>query len=152
MNKKRLKTILLIGLVMILSAASATIYAVARHTQENAPVRLAVTIAEGEQFTKTISCYDPDGDVVTLTAEDLPAGASVSAQVEQPDGYTDPDLPPVPADAPNAKWYTRDLAWTPSYQQAGVYIIYIHAIDDQGDEDWVKYEITVTNSNRPPVL
>jgi len=147
----KVKTTILIGLVFLMTAISA-VYAVSRHTREQAPVRHTATIAEGQTLTKTISCYDPDGDPVTLTTEDLPTGAVVAAQITQPSGYTDPDLPPVPADAPNAKWYTRELTWTPNYQQAGTYTIYIHATDDKGDDDWVKYEITVTNSNRPPVL
>ena len=149
---KQKKTLMLIvGLVMMMTVASA-IFAVSRHTREQAPVRYAVTLAEGETLTKTISCYDPDGDMVTLTVEDLPTGATVAAQETQEAGYSDPELPPVPADAPNAVWYTRNLSWTPNYQQAGTYTVYIHAVDDKGDDDWVKYEITVTNTNRPPVL
>jgi len=147
MRKKIVFLIATIGLLMITSA-----FAVSRHTKDQAPVRLAATIAEGQTLTKTISSYDPDGDVLSLTVEDLPTGAIVEPQVTQPSGYTDPDLPPVPADAPNAVWYTRELSWTPTYQQAGTYTIYIHAVDPSGDDDWVKYEITVTNTNRPPVL
>lgn len=147
----RKKTFLLIGLVFLMSMASA-IFAVSRHTKEEAPVRLAVSIAEGQTWTKTISSYDPDGDPLTLTVEDLPTGAILAAQVTQLAGYTDPDLPPVEADAPNAIWYTRDVTWTPNYQQSGTYTIFIHAVDSNGDDDWVKYEITITNTNRPPVL
>ena len=131
---------------------ASTIFAVSRHTREDAPVRFVTTIAEGETLSKIISCYDPDGDPTVLTVEDLPAGAAVGDQITQPSDYTDPDLPPVSADAPNAIWYTRELSWTPNYQQSGNYTIYIHAVDNNGDDDWVKYEITVTNSNRPPVL
>lgn len=145
------KTFLLIGLVILMTTVTA-VFAASRHTREQAPVRLAVSIAEGQTWTKTISSYDPDGDPLTLTVEDLPTGATVATQVTQPAGYTDPDLPPVPADAPNAVWYTRDVSWTPSYQQAGTYTMFIHAVDSNGDDDWVKYEITVTNTNRPPVL
>ncbi len=147
---KNLKTFLLIGVLCLMTLASA--FAVSRNTKDEAPVRFAATIAEGEALSKVISCYDPDGDVVTLTVEDLPTGATVGTQVAQPPGYTDPTLPPVPADAPNATWFTRDLSWTPTYQQAGTYTLYIHAVDSVGDDDWVKYEITVTNTNRPPVL
>jgi hypothetical protein len=144
------KIILLIGLILVMSLSVA--FAASRHTKETAIVRHEVTITEGQTFGKTISCYDPDGDTVTITVEDLPAGAVVAAQVTQPEGYTDPDLPAVPADAPNAKWYTRVLTWTPTYQQSGTYTIFIHAVDASGDDDWVKYVITVTNTNRPPVL
>jgi len=151
MSMKKKRTFLLISLVILMSTVTA-VFAASRHTRDEAPTRLTATIAEGETFTKTISSYDPDGDMLTLTVEDLPTGAAVAAQVTQPAGYTDPDLPPVPADAPNAVWYTRDISWTPNFQQSGTYSIYIHAVDTNGDDDWVKYDITVTNTNRPPVL
>jgi len=151
MKKMTKKTFLLIGLVILMTTVSA-VFAASRHTRDEAPVRLAATIAEGQTWTKTISSYDPDGDTLSLTVEDLPTGATVAAQVTQAAGYTDPDLPPVPADAPNAVWYTRDISWTPNHQQAGTYTIFIHAVDSMGDDDYVKYEITVTNTNRPPVL
>jgi hypothetical protein len=144
------KILLVVGLILLMSLT--TVFAASRHTKEEAPVRLAVTIAEGQTWTKTISSYDPDGDTLALTVEDLPTGATLAAQVTQPTGYTDPALPPVPADAPNAVWYTRDVSWTPNYQQSGTYTMFIHAVDSNGDDDWVKYVITVTNTNRPPVL
>jgi len=145
-----MKKILLIMMAVLISAG--LVFAASRHTQQTAPVRYQVTIAEGQAMTKTISCYDPDGDAVTIEVVDAPAGMNIAAQVTQPSGYVDPDLPPVPADAPNAVWYTREMTWTPDYQQAGSYTVYIHATDANGDDDWVKYEITVTNTNRPPVL
>ena len=148
--KKSWKIVVTIGLVILMS--SVLTYAVSRHTKAQAPTRYTATIAEGETITKTISCYDPDGDPVIIDVEGIPAGGAVSAQIDAPAGYVDADLPPVPADAPNAKWYTRTFSWTPTYQQAGTYTIYIHATDDNADDDWVKYEITVTNTNRPPVL
>ena len=139
----------MICIIMICTMAG---FGISRHTKANAPTRFATTINEGDTLTKTISCYDPDGDTVSIILEDLPLGAAVGAQVSQPDTYSDPDLPPVPSDAPDAKWFTRELIWTPTYQQAGTYTIYINAKDPSGDEDWVKYVITVLNTNRPPVL
>lgn len=138
-------------IVFVLAFCSVIGYAASRHTRSNAPTRFSATIVEGETLTKTISCYDPDGDPVTMTVEDLPLGAEVAAQVTQAGDYVDPDLPVVP-DAPDAVWYTREFSWTPTFEQAGTYVFYIHAVDDQGDDDWVKYTITVTNTNRPPVL
>ena len=148
---KKTRIFILTGLICLMTLASA-IFAVSRHSKEDAPVRFSITIAEGETLLKTISCYDPDGDPVVLTTEDLPTGAIGGDQVTQPPEYADPDLPSVPIDAPNAVWYTRDLSWTPNYQQSGSHTIYIHAVDSNGDDDWVVYEIIVTNSNRPPVL
>ncbi len=146
--KKKTTLILSIILAVIVSPV---IFGVSRHTKDNAPVRFSTTITEGETLKKTISCYDPDGDPVTITLEGLPSGATVGPLSEAPIDYVDPDLPP-PTDAPNVKWYTRELIWTPNFEQAGTYTIYVHAIDDSEDDDWVKYEITVTNTNRPPVL
>lgn len=145
------KKTMFIAIFVVLMCAF-TVFGISRHTKTNAPTRFSIVINEGEILTKTISCYDPDGDSVSITVEDLPTGATVGPQVSQPGTYSDPDLPPVPADAPNAKWFTRDLTWTPNYQQAGIYTIYINAKDPSGDEDWVKYVITVNNTNRPPVL
>jgi hypothetical protein len=150
MRKNVKKIIMVVGLVFFVSSMFAL--AASRHTQEEAPVRFTKTVIEGQTLTKTISCYDPDGDPVTIEVVDLPNGAEVSQQIDAPEGYTDPDLPPVPDDAPNTKWYTRTLTWTPSFAQSGTHTIYIHATDSHGDDDWVKYEITVTDVNRPPVL
>ncbi len=146
--KKGSKKLLLIVLA-VFAMSSVFVFAVSRHTRIEAPVRFAVTVAEGTTLVKTISCYDPDGDDVNIVVEDLPTGATVSTQIEPTPGYTDPDLPAAPT---GAKWFTRELTWTPSFSQAGDYTIYIHATDTPGDDDWVKYEITVTNTNRPPVL
>ena len=148
---KKTVTLILLALV-VLVGTTRVVLGVCRHSKADAPVRFSITIAEGETLTKTISCYDPDGDAVTMVVEDLPTGAIAGAQVTQPEGYSDPDLPAPPADAPDIVWYTKELTWTPDWTQAGSYTIYIHATDSHGDDDWVKYEITVTNSNRPPVL
>jgi hypothetical protein len=149
---KRNNWITLAVLVACLAIGSMMVYAESRHTQQSAPVRYSVTLAEGQALSKTISCYDPDGDDVTIEVVGAPTGMAVSPQAAAPAGYSDPDLPPVPSDAPSAKWFTRTITWTPTYQQAGSYTVYVHATDTNGDDDWVKYEITVTNTNRPPVL
>ena len=143
---KKMKILLFI---MFFAMSSVFVFAVSTHTKANAPTRFTVTISEGETVTKTISCYDPDGDNVTIVLEDLPIGANLSPQVEAAAGYSDPDLPPAPI---GSKWFTRELTWTPTFTQSGTYTIYIHATDTPGDEDWVKYVIIVTNTNRPPVL
>lgn len=140
----------LIVVLMVMLIGTVSIFAVSRHTKAEAPVRFTATIDEGTPLTKVISGYDPDGDPMTITVEDLPTGAALGPQVTQPAGYNDPDVPgPAPA---GSVWYTRELTWTPTYDQAGTYTIYIHAVDNSGDDDWVKYQITVTNVNRPPVL
>lgn len=146
--KKSTKKLLFV-MMIVFAMSSVLVFAASRHTRADAPVRFTATIAEGETLTKTISCYDPDGDDVTMVVEDLPNGAVAAAQVEAAVDYVDTDLPAAPV---GSKWFTRELTWTPNYSQAGTYTIYVHATDTPGDDDWVKYEITVTNTNRPPVL
>ena len=146
--KKNWKNLLLVS-IMIFAMSSVLVVAASRHIKSAAPTRFSATIAEGESFSKTISCYDPDGDDVTISVEDLPDGAVASNQAVAPEGYSDIDLAPAPK---GSKWFTRELVWTPGFNQAGTYTIYIHATDSSGDDDWVKYIVTVTNSNRPPVL
>ena len=144
---KKIKLIAVLTLITLLFS-SAYVFAVSRHTKDTAVTRYTVTIAEGQSLTKIVSCYDPDGDAVTITPDSLPTGAVLGPLVAQT-VYTDPDLP---AANPEAKWYTRELTWTPTFNQAGTYTFWFNAKDPTGDEDWCKYVVTVTNANRPPVL
>jgi hypothetical protein len=150
MKKTKLFIIFMIAVVI---ASSAFVFAASRHTRDAAISRWNITIAEGQSLTKQVACYDPDGDSPIVMAEDplapIPTGSTLAAVVAQPAGYTDAELPAAPAEA---KWYTREFKWTPSYSQAGTYTFYIKATDPTGDDDWAKYTITVTNVNRPPVL
>jgi hypothetical protein len=141
---KRLKVFLC--LLFVLMLGTAVVYA---HTRDDAPVKYNLTVEEGSALTQVISCYDPDGDPVTIVGEDVPSGANISAAVLRTDGFTDPNLPPPP---PEAAWYTSTLTWTPAHDQSGTYTIYIKANDDKGGEDWAQIIVTVTNKNRPPVL
>jgi hypothetical protein len=82
--------------------------------------------AEGTQLTFTTSATDPDNDPVTITADPLPSGATF-------DGTT--------------------FEWTPDYDAAASspYSVTFTASDgDLTDEEIV--EITVTNTNRAPIL
>src|SRR5262249_570659 len=54
------------------------------------------SVDEGQALTFTVSATDPDGDALTYSASNLPAGATF-----------DPD--------------TRTFSWTPTYDQAGSY-------------------------------
>ncbi len=138
-------------LVLACLVAMAGVIVAQPYTRDNAPIRQEVTVAEGEALNLVISCYDPDGDVVTLTVEDLPTGAAASPAQLQPPGYTDPNLPAPPADSTPA-WYTTTVTWTPNFAQSGDYTLYVHAVDDKGAETWIRYVVHVTNVNRPPVL
>ena len=83
-------------------------------------------IAEGSNLLFAISGNDPDGGGVVFGAAPLPAGATF--------------------DAINA-----EFNWTPGYDQAGSYDVWF-TIADPVSVDSEKVTITVTNTNRPPVL
>ncbi len=85
------------------------------------------TTNENTALEFTLSADDPDGDNLTFSAENMPAGAEL--------------------DGP-------DFNWTPGYDQAGIYHVTFRATDD-GEPNLYDDEIvtiTVNNVNRPPVL
>jgi len=100
---------------------------------------------------------DIDGDIVNIYYENLPDGATFSTThplQETPDDSWcngDPNCLEVLND-PNSSFYEAKINWTPTYEQAGQYKIYIHAVDEHGNDDWVMYIINVANRNRPPML
>jgi PKD repeat protein len=95
-----------------------------------APVLNAIgnrSIAENSTLTFTISASDPDGDSLTYSASNLPSGASFNA-------------------------WTRIFTWTPDYSQAGTYTAVHFQASDGSLTDSEDITITVTNTNRAPVL
>ena len=92
-----------------------------------APVLAAIgnkTISEGALLSFSISATDPDGDAITYSATDIPAGAAFAG---------------------------RTFTWTPSYTQAGTYDVTFAATDGIA-QDSETITITVNNTNRAPVL
>jgi len=92
-----------------------------------APILAAIgnkSVSEGSTLSFTISATDPDGDAITYSATDLPAGAAFGG---------------------------RTFTWTPSYTQAGTYNVTFAASDGIA-QDSETITITVNNTNRPPVL
>jgi hypothetical protein len=87
------------------------------------------TVAEAATLTLTVSATDPDpGAILTYSTSGLPPGATFT-----------------PA--------TRTFDWTPGFTQAGTYPGVTFTVDDgQGGSDSEAITITVTNTNRPPVL
>jgi hypothetical protein len=86
-----------------------------------------VTVAEGETLSVQLVGTDADGDVLTYSAKNLPRGA---------------ELDPV----------TGELTWTPDFQSAGTYEgIELMASDGHSSSSQT-LKLTVTNSDRPPVL
>jgi hypothetical protein len=85
--------------------------------------------SEGELLQFTITASDPDGNALTYSASNLPAGATF-----------DPT--------------TQTFSWTPDYTQAGNYNVLFSVTDNGTPPMSASEEITVTvgNVNRPPVL
>ena len=82
------------------------------------------SVSENTQLSFAVSATDPDGDAVSYAASDLPTGAAFA-------GTT--------------------FAWTPTYEQAGVFNVTFSASDgDLTDSQTVA--IAVGNANRAPVL
>jgi hypothetical protein len=87
------------------------------------------SVDEGNSLTFTVTASDPDGDGLTLSASNVPTGASF-----------DPS--------------SQVFSWTPDYGDAGIYTV-TFSVTDQGspsESDSETVTITVGNVNRPPVL
>ncbi len=100
------------------------------------PVLAAIgnqTVNEGQLLSFTASASDPDGNAISFTAGNLPAGATLT---DNHDG-------------------TAAFDWTPSFSQAGSYTnVTITATDNGSPAQSASrsFTITVGNVNRPPVL
>ena len=82
-------------------------------------------VAEGEGLEFVLSATDADGDELTYSMEDGPAGASLS---------------------------NRTFSWRPGYAQSGTYRVTFVASDGRGGTDRETVVITVEEINRAPVL
>ena len=88
------------------------------------------SVNEGEVLTFTVSGSDPDGDSLTYSAENLPAGASFDSNI-------------------------GEFNWTPGYDQAGAYANILFTVTDGGTpslSDSEPVTISVGDVNRVPVL
>ncbi|MBU6214516.1 putative Ig domain-containing protein [Patescibacteria group bacterium] len=88
------------------------------------------TVLEGQTLTFAVSATDPDGDALTYSASNLPAGALFDVA-------------------------TRTFTWTPSYGQAGNYTNVEFTVTDNGTPMMLDTElitISVGHVNRPPVF
>ncbi len=90
---------------------------------------------EGALLQFPVSATDPDGDSLTLTARMAngdPLSTIGAAFTDNGDG-------------------TGQFSWTPTYDQAGSYLVTLEASDgDLADSETIT--VTVANTNRPPVL
>jgi hypothetical protein len=93
------------------------------------PITSPQTVAEGDSLLFTATASDVDLTTPLLTAEGLPANATF---FDNGDG-------------------TGDFRFDPNYFQAGPYqVLFIASDGDLADSQYV--DITVTNTNRAPVL
>jgi hypothetical protein len=96
----------------------------------NPPVLAAIgnkMVDEGQTLNFTLSATDPDVDVLTFTASNLPAGASFD---------------PV----------TRFFNWTPDYDRSGTYPNVHFEVSDGFYTVYENITVTVNNVNRAPTL
>ena len=85
------------------------------------------SVDEGQTLSFTISAADPDGDALTFSASNLPAGATFN-----------------PAN--------QTFSWTPTFEQAGVYENVHFEVTDGNLTDRENITITVNNVNRAPAV
>ena len=83
--------------------------------------------AEGSLLEFTVSATDPDGDALVYTASNLPVGSTFNST-------------------------TRVFSWTPNYTQSGTYPNIQFSVSDGKDSASEAISITVSNTNRAPVL
>ncbi len=109
------------------SNASFTI--TATHTNR-APILVPEPPQYGRENTGlsfNVAGADPDGDAVTLTASNLPAGATFNAT-------------------------TGAFQWTPAFGQAGDYTVTFTMTDQGGLSDSILVPIHIDHVDRPPIL
>ena len=89
----------------------------------------AQSVNENEYLEFDVTATDPDGEIPSLSAENLPSGAEFT---DNGDG-------------------TGTFKWTPTYDQSGNYDVTFTA-SSGGLEDTCVVDITVNNVNRPPEI
>jgi len=100
------------------------------HNNNRPPVLESIgdkTVNESELLEFTINATDPDGDTLTYSASNLPAGATFDTG-------------------------TRTFSWTPSYEQSGTYPDVHFEVSDGELADWENITIAANTTNRPPEL
>jgi len=90
----------------------------------------AQTVSEGALLTFSVSATDADGQTVDLRASNLPGDATF-------------------VDNRNN---TGSFSWTPTFFDAGFYVVFFLADDTFGGTDNKNVQIEVVNANNPPEL
>lgn len=81
-------------------------------------------VLENELLTFTVSATDPDGDNFTLSATNMPSGASFDSQ-------------------------TGNFSWTPNLSQEGVYVVTFEATDDGTPVETGSIDVVITVGDNP---
>ena len=98
------------------------------------PIDPNKTVSEGTLLSLTISATDNENDPLIFSASPLPEGAIFN--------IADPGVD-----------NTYKFEWTPGYDQSGIYSIWFTVEEEyQNLMDSEEIQITVLNTNRPPVL
>ncbi len=84
-------------------------------------------ILEGQTLSFIVSATDPDGDVVTLSSQNLPLGASFIAQ-------------------------TGAYSWTPTLAQSGTYVLTFVATDSGTPQETQTIDVVITVGDDPTPL
>ena len=112
------------------AAKTMTITALSAPTPNKAPVLSLIrnqTVGEGDLLRFTLQATDSDGDTLTYGASVLPSGASLNSA-------------------------TGEFRWAPTYDQAGIYAGVTFSVSDGELSDAKTITITVTDTNRPPII
>ena len=116
------------GLLFAESVATISVHHVNRKPQITIPENQ--TVNENENLSVTIQVSDPDKedkDKLTLTTANLPEGASFASG-------------------------TNTITWTPTFDQAGDYIVDLDLNDNSGLSETGKLNIKAVNINRQPQI
>jgi hypothetical protein len=105
------------------STDSETITIIVNNKTNTAPILTGISeVDEGETLSFAVNATDPDGDVITYSAQNLPTGAVLSG---------------------------NSFTWTPESDQAGSYEVTLIVSDGQlEDSQTVTITVTVTTNNR----
>jgi len=107
---------------------------VEHYTTNQAPILAAILDQDGQEdslLTFTVSASDPDGEVVTISAADLPADASFTDNRDN----------------------SATFSWIPAYGTAGTHSFSVMATDSSNTEsEPMTARIVVAHTNREPVL
>jgi len=127
-----------------------------RNKPEDNVIQWHYTIAEGQALSHNIVACDPNGQFyegnrLIITAEFMPDGMVLSNNypICTDGACSSPD----PVCDSNCIVYGADLEWTPTYRQAGTYLVLIRCTDASGNEDNKWLELIVTEEDiEPPFL